>query len=426
MTETASHRGGWLSKWGLCVLMLAATTLIYLDRQAVGILAPTIQQELGMNNADLGWVFSVFYYAYTLAQFGVGTLLDRFSLRWLYGCSILAWAIASTLTGLATSFAMLLGFRVLLGVMESGNWPGAMRIVSRALPPEERALGNGIFTSGTSVGALIAPAMILGVSAWVGWRASFAVLGVLGAAWFAIWIWATRSPGRATIWKASAAEAKPVGWSNYRDVLTSPQFWRVFAITILVNPVLYFFLNWLPTFYKQQHGIAQGPRLAKILTATFLGLDLGYLCCGAVVLFLTKRGISLRASRRSVFLTATALLAGTALVPFAPGFDAIVVLLIVADFAIGIWIAMYLTLAQEVSRTSVSTAAGLLGGSGSLAGALLMWLVGKTTQATGSFAIPFYLVGAMAVLAGAAGWAASRRDPFAEPLEGEPAAARGR
>ena len=129
----------FLSKWGLCLMMMGATTLIYLDRQAVGLLAPTIQENLGIDNEGLGWVFSVFYYAYTAAQFGVGILLDRFSLRWLYGGAIVAWAAASTLTGLAQSFAMLLAFRILLGFMESGNWPGAMRIVSRALPPGERA-----------------------------------------------------------------------------------------------------------------------------------------------------------------------------------------------------------------------------------------------------------------------------------------------
>lgn len=392
--------------------MMAATTLIYLDRQALSLLAPVIQEELHMNNADLGWVFSVFYYAYTVAQFGVGALLDRYSLRWMYGGAIVAWAVASTLTGLAGSFGALLGVRILLGIMESGNWPGAMRIVSRALPPAERALGNGIFTSGTSVGALIAPFLILGVSQAVGWRASFAVLGCLGLIWFVCWLLATRSPELRPIWRSeSPADTGTVGWSRYRSVLSSAQFWRVFCVTILVNPILYFFLNWLPTYYRQQHGIVPGPELAKILTFTFLGLDLGYLGCGAVVLLLTRRGIALRTARRAVIVFASVLLAGTALVPFAPGVDSVVVLLVVADFAIGIWIAMYLTLAQEVSPASVSTAAGLLGGSGSLAGALLMWMIGTATQSTGSFSLPFFTVGVMAVLAAAAGWSASSRTP---------------
>ena len=203
----------FLSKWGLCLMMMAATTLIYLDRQAVGLLAPTIQEELRIDNEGLGLVFSVFYYAYTIAQFGVGLLLDRYSLRWMYGGAILAWAAASTLTGVAQSFAMLLAFRILLGFVESGNWPGAMRIVSRALPPKERALGNGIFTSGTSIGALVAPAMVIAVSSAVGWRSSFAVLGMLGLIWFLGWIWFTRDPALAPVWTTQPGEQKAaVAW----------------------------------------------------------------------------------------------------------------------------------------------------------------------------------------------------------------------
>ncbi|MEZ5398369.1 MAG: MFS transporter [Bryobacteraceae bacterium] len=402
----------FLHRWGLCLMMMAATTLIYLDRQALSLLAPVIQEELGIDNRGLGWVFSAFYYAYTGAQFAVGLLLDRLSLRWMYGGAVLAWAAASTLTGAARSFGMLVAFRIVLAIVESGNWPGAMRIVARALPPQDRALGNGIFTSGTSVGALIAPAMVIGVSSAVGWRWSFVALGLAGAVWFAAWVWFTRGPALGSVWRTQPGESRGAGGiAAYAALVRLPQFWRVFAITILVNPILYFFLNWLPVYYKQQHGIGQGARLAKILTATFLGLDLGYLACGATILLLTRRGWTLRTARRAVLLTASVLLAGIAAAPAAGSLNATVAIIVAAVFATGVWISMYLTLAQEVSPASVSTAAGLLGGSGAFAGALLMGAVGVVTQATGSFALPFYAVAAMGVLAGAAGWMASRVDP---------------
>jgi MFS family permease len=115
-----------------------------------------MQQELGLTNVALGWLFSVFYYSYTFAQFGIGAILDRAHLRWAYGLGVVAWSAAAALTALATGFASLLVFRMLLGVTESVNWPAAMRMVARAMPPDERSLGNGIFTSGTSLGALIA------------------------------------------------------------------------------------------------------------------------------------------------------------------------------------------------------------------------------------------------------------------------------
>ena len=141
-------RAFW-SKWGLCQLLFLATTLNYLDRQTLSILAPTLQDEMHLDNKALGWLFSIFYYSYTFSQFAVGMLLDRSHLRWAFGLAVLAWSVVSALTGLAQGFVGLLICRFLLGVAESPNWPAALRIVARALPPEDRTLGNGIFTSGT-------------------------------------------------------------------------------------------------------------------------------------------------------------------------------------------------------------------------------------------------------------------------------------
>jgi len=403
-----------IKKWGLFLMMMLATTLIYLDRQTVGLVATEIKQELGIDNAGLGWAFAAFYYSYTLGQFGVGLLLDRYSLRWFYGGAILAWAGASALTGRAHNLATLVAFRILLGIVESGNWPGAMRIVSRYLPPRERPLGNGIFTSGTSVGALIAPALVLGLSGWVGWRHCFTALGLLGSIWYAGWILVTRGPELAHVWRAQPGEKRQTSnWQIYRSVVSLRQFWRVFVITISVNPTLYFFLNWLPIYYRQERGLTAGTHLAGILTLTYLALDIGYLSCGLVVLLLTRRGISLRAARRMVLLGASLSIACAGLVGLARSPQIASVLLIVAVFGTGLWISMYLTLAQEVSPAYVSTAAGLLGGSGSLAGALYMQIVGRVSQTTGSFVLPFSITSVMAAAAAVAGWLATRQEPRA-------------
>jgi ACS family hexuronate transporter-like MFS transporter len=400
----------FLRKWGLCLLLLLATTLNYLDRQTVSILAPILQDEMKFDNEALGWLFSVFYYSYTFAQLGVGLLLDRFSVRWLYGGAVLAWSATCALTGLSNGFAALLGFRLLLGITESANWPGAMRIVSRVLPPAERAMGNGIFTSGTSIGALIAPGLILAIAAWAGWRMAFAVLGSLGIFWFLAWSRATSAPAYSEVWKPEpVGPAQRSPFETYRLILRDPQFWRVFAVTILVNPCLYFYLNWLPTYFRQAHQLEPQGTMAPILTALYLGLDLGYLFCGAGVILLVRRGAGLPSARRFVFLLATALLGCSAIAATRSELSVVVGLLIVCNFAIGIWIAMYLTMAQEVNLANVSTAAGLLGGSGSLAGALAMWAVGRVTRQTGSFAIPLTAVTICAVLAAIAGWASSNR-----------------
>ncbi|MEX2261663.1 MAG: MFS transporter [Bryobacteraceae bacterium] len=406
--QTGAGTGGF-SKWSICVFLFLATTLNYLDRQTMGILAPTIQKELGLDNAALGWLFSIFYYSYTFAQFGIGTWLDRSNLRWAYGFAVLAWSAAAALTSLATGFAGLIFFRLLLGLTESANWPAAMRIVARTLPPKERALGNGIFTSGTSVGALIAPAIILGISGWLGWRWAFVAVGSLGLVWFAGWAVTTRHAHLRSVWRDDSPRGSAA--SGYREILRGGRFWQVFAVSILVNPCLYFNVNWLPTYLVQERGLQADRQLGFVLTAIYLGLDLGYLSCGAAVLWLARRNGRVRSARRQVFLAATALLAVSAAVPFLPGLREAVAALVVVNFGIGVWIAMYLTMAQEVSPARVSTAAGLLGGSGSLAGALAMWAVGKITHATGSFLLPLCAVAVAALLAALAGLAASRYSP---------------
>jgi cyanate permease len=155
--------------------------------------------------------------------------------------------------------------------------------------------------------------------------------------------------------------------------------------------------------------VEQGSReMVWILTAIFIGLDLGYLSCGAGILLLTRLGSGIGRARIAMFSLATVLVALCAAAPWIEDRSALVAALVVVNYGTGIWIAMYLTMAQEVSPAHVSTAAGLLGGSGSAAGALAMWAVGRVTRQTGSFAAPMVAVAAAIALAMAAGVAATR------------------
>jgi ACS family hexuronate transporter-like MFS transporter len=392
-------------KWRLCFLLLGATTLNYLDRQTISIVAPVLQKDLHLTNESLGWLFAIFYYSYTFAQVGVGPLLDRVHLRWLYGGAVLAWSCVAALTGFAGGFAGLILFRFLLGIAESANWPGATRIVAGVMEPRERALGNGIFTSGTSVGALIAPAVILAITAAYGWRWAFILTGLLGSLWFLVWAFSTSSPKLEPIWRAPRTSADPRAESLaqiFKQIVSSPRFFPVLIVAVLINPCLYFSVNWLPTYFAQQRGLLPGAQLGWILTAIYLGLGLGNLLCGTGVLALTRRGHALAKARQTVFLLATLPLAVCAAVPFVPLAQAIVILVCV-NIGLGVWTATYLTMAQDVCPKHISTSLGLLSGCGSLAGAFAMWAVGRVTQQTGSFLIPMTVFSAAAVTSAIAG-----------------------
>jgi MFS transporter, ACS family, aldohexuronate transporter len=392
-------------KWRLCLLLLGATTLNYLDRQTMSIVAPILQKDLHLTNESLGWLFAVFYYSYTFSQMAVGPLLDRSHLRWIYGSAVLAWSCVAAMTGLATGFAALILFRLLLGMAEAANWPGATRIVAGVFEPRERALGNGIFTSGTSVGALIAPAVILTITSTFGWRWAFILTGLLGTVWFVLWALSTRSPKLEPVWQTPRSESEPRTESLsqvLKQIVSSPRFFPVLVVAVLINPCLYFSVNWLPTYFAQQRGLLPGAQLGWILTAIYLGLGLGNLLCGTGVLAFTRRGYSLPKARQAVFLLATLPLIACAAVPFVRLGEAILILVFV-NVGLGVWTAMYLTMVQDVCVTHISSSLGLLSGCGSLTGALAMWAVGKVTHQTGSFVIPMVVFSIAAVLSAIAG-----------------------
>lgn len=396
-------------KWQICALLFAATTLNYLDRQTLSILAPVLQKEMHLGNEALGWLFGVFYYVYTFSLFAAGPILDRSNLRWAFAFAVFLWSLVSVLTGLANGFVALLIFRLALGLVEAANWPAAIRVVARTLEPRERALGNGIFTSGTSVAALAAPGLILGISGVFGWRLTFVSIGSLGAIWICGWIVMTHDRSLVPVWRERVTPVS-TGLSGQRQIFAgifrSPRFLPVLVVAVLVNPSLYFSVNWLPTYFVQQRGLSPGRQMGWILTAIYLGLDIGNLVCGVAILALTRRGHSIQQARRIVFLLATATVVCCAAVPILPMSGAVIALVLV-NFGLGIWVAIYLTMTQEVSSTHPSTALGVLSGCGSLAGALAMWAVGRVTQQTASFTIPMSTVALAAALSAIAGWMAS-------------------
>ena len=404
-------------KWLLCIVLFLATTLNYLDRQTMSILAPVLQKQLHLDNAALGWLFAIFYYAYTFSQMAGGPILDRSNLRWAFTWAVLLWSAVSALTGLANGFIALLVFRLLLGVVESVNWPAGMRVIAQLMEPRERSLANGIFTSGTSVGALIAPGLILGISAVLGWRWAFVLIGSLGAFWICGWVLITRGRDLAPVWLGAGkpAAAPRAQWQVFARIARAPRFVPVLVVAVLVNPCLYFSVNWLPTYFAQQRGLAPGRQMGWILTAIYLGLDIGNIACGGAILALTHRGIGLERAHRIVFTLATAAVVCCAAVPILPMAGAVAALVVV-NLGLGVWVSVYLTMAQAVSSTHVSTAMGMLSGSGSLAGALSMWAVGRVTQQTGSFLIPMTAVAVAAAVAALAGWVASREEKSVQEM----------
>jgi ACS family hexuronate transporter-like MFS transporter len=164
-----------------------------MDRQTISLVKAEVSTEFHLGtNADFGWVLAAFGMTYAIFQIAAGHLVDRWDLRLCYAGAVAWWSAAAIATAFAPNFAMLIVFRCLLGVGESFNWPCALRVTSRILPPGDRSLGNGIFNSGAAVGAVVTPIVVTYLTTRYGWRSGFVAIGIAGFVWVGVWLFAAR------------------------------------------------------------------------------------------------------------------------------------------------------------------------------------------------------------------------------------------
>jgi ACS family hexuronate transporter-like MFS transporter len=405
-----------VATWLLIGLLFFATLLNYLDRQTISVLATRIAEDPAMRltDADLGKIFFAFLLAYGIAQLLIGPLLDRFSVKVLYPIAVSAWSLAGGLAALATGFASLFGLRMLLGVCESPNWPLALRVVARMVPPPLRSLASGVFQCGTSVGALVAPPLIVAITVATNWRLAFVVVGAIGLVWAAAWLiyFALFPAAAAQIERGgcgSRSEPEPGATraSSIHEIFRSRAFWGLFIATSFLNPLQYFYTTWLPRYFEKYAGVPFGAALASRLIIVYLALDLGLIAGGAAVALLANLW-GLAAARRAVATLGALGMASIPLVAWLSDLDAVTAVICAATFGLGCCMVNYLACTAEVSSTRVSTAAGLLGGTGSLTGAAFMWLVGDLVTQSGSFGTAFVLAGLMPLVALAGLWVATK------------------
>ena len=204
--ERTPRANAWA--WGLCWLMFASTVLNYMDRQTVSLVRPQIRETFAITaDVDFGWVLAAFSLTYALFQVPAGFLVDRWDLRWSYAAAVAWWSLAAMATALAPSLGMLILCRALLGVGESFNWPCALRVTARVLPPSDRSLGNGIFNSGAAVGAVVTPIVVTALAQVFGWRTAFLVIGLAGFVWVAAWLILVQGAHRRLLAKPDPDEA---------------------------------------------------------------------------------------------------------------------------------------------------------------------------------------------------------------------------
>jgi ACS family hexuronate transporter-like MFS transporter len=379
-------------RWFIVLFVFFATVLNYMDRQTISILAPLIQKDFHLDNAQLGALFSAFYVSYGVTVALVGELIDRLSIRIAFAVAVAWWSLATSLTGLARSFGQLFGFRLALGVGEAANWPLTARLVSMYMAPKERTLANSLYMGGGSLGLVIIGPLLVWLSLWQGWRAGFVVVGALSMLWLIAWL-SWFKPRNIDSLERHDLAAKTRTAGSWRGIIRLPRFWGLVISSFCGNACLYFLMNWLPQFLVQDRGIRFSMKLGTVIIIPFLGLDLGYLISGFGVLALGRRGWKVLSARR-FFLVFSATLMSTSMAatPFV-GANALTLALLFAG-ALGMagWNSNYLCFVEELSPRKAAAVAGVIGSAGAFAGALTLWIIGLISKAAGNFTPVFLLV----------------------------------
>jgi MFS transporter, ACS family, aldohexuronate transporter len=300
-------------RWYIGGLLFLSTVVNYLDRQTLSVLAPHLKTEFRWSNADFALVIIAFRAGYAIGQAGAGGLLDRLGTRLGLTIGVAFYSAAAVLTSLASGLRSFMGFRFLLGLGESANWPGATKAVSEWFPRRESGWAVALFDSGSSIGAAVAPVMVLGLSALFGtWRPVFAVVGALGFVWLLLFRWVYRPPEEHP-WLTDAerreiladrGSAPAAGEStrprslSYGHLLRLPQTWGVIVAKSLTDPVWFFIADWFAVYL-----VARGFKLEESLLAfwvPFVAADAGNFLGGGVSSWLIRSGVSVGAARKWV------------------------------------------------------------------------------------------------------------------------------
>ena len=258
-------------RWWIIVLIFIATVINYIDRTAFALLWPEMGKDLGMKNSDYATMFNWFLGAYAVGKFASGKLYDKIGTRLGFTVSIIVWSIASVFHAFARGIVSLSIFRVLLGLGEAGNWPGAVKSNAEWFPIKERAIAQGIFNAGASIGNVIAPFIIVFLYAKFGWKTTYIILGAVGLIWVIPWLFLNKSTPEKHPWVTQEErdliasdrieevkkedDSKKEKSLSVGKILSYKQSWGVLLCRFFIEPVWWFFAAWMPIYLNSQFGL---------------------------------------------------------------------------------------------------------------------------------------------------------------------------
>jgi ACS family hexuronate transporter-like MFS transporter len=370
-------------RWYIVGLVFLATLINYIDRLTLSVLAPVITKDLGLSNTEYGGITTWFLLAYTISQALSGKLYDRIGTKKGFTVSIIVWSLAAMAHAFTKSLSGLSAVRFVLGLGEAGNWPGAAKTVAEWFPVRERAFGMAIFNSGAAIGSIVAPPVIVGLTAYFGhWQPTFLITGALGFLWLIFWWIFYDSPEKHT-WltnkervliqenEESGVESENLEIApTWGKLLHYRQVWAIVLARFFVDPVWWLYISWLPLYLANVRGFDLR-QIGYFAWVPFVAADAGSLFGGWFSGYLIGRGWSVDAARKAVIVFAACLMPAGIAAAFVSDSMVALALIGVVLFGFQVWINNVQTLPSDFfPKNAIGSVAGL-GGTGAGIGSMI-------------------------------------------------------
>jgi ACS family hexuronate transporter-like MFS transporter len=397
-------------RWVICVLLFAATSINYVDRQIIGVLKPTLQLEFGWTESSFGDVVFWFQAAYAVGYLGFGRLIDRVGARMGYAAVVILWTVAHIAHAFVSSVSGFIAVRIALGLGESGNFPAGLKAIAEWFPRRERALATGIFVAGSNVGAIITPLIVPFITYRWGWRAAFIVTGSFSLVWLILWLKIYRKPQQHS--KVSADELALINsdWQGnddlrdavkipWRALLRIPETWAYALARFLIDPIWWMFLFWLPGFFAKRYHLDL-EHFGPPLVAVYVISDLGSVSGGWLSSRLIRSGLTVNRARKLTMLLASALALPVMFAMYANSLWLAVAIVGVATAGHQAFSANLYTFPSDVfPKQSVASVIGIGGTAGAIGGMMMAKYAGWVLDSLGTYTPIFIVAGVVYLLA---------------------------
>ncbi|MEX2572862.1 MAG: MFS transporter [Balneolaceae bacterium] len=360
-------------RWIIVLLCFFSTVNNYIDRQILAVLAPFIRGDLGLTDGQYAAIANAYMLGSILGLLVAGPFMDRFGARWGFAIAVIVWSVGGGMTAFATGFTFILVCRFILGVGDSGNWPGASKAITEWFPAKERGIAMGFFNGGVSIGAILAPPAVL-LFVWLtggevidveplanggsevlspsdAWRWPFLISALLGIPWIGFWLYYYYEPEKHP--HISDEEMKIImddralrPTRRTKSVLKKQEFWGIFFARMITSPVWFFIITWLFLYLNREYGFDLMD-MAMIAWVPFATADVGNILGGYFSGKLVAGGMTPIRARKRMMLAGALLMMSSFLVGFTENPWIALSIISFLTFSWGIWVSNMLALASD-------------------------------------------------------------------------------